>query len=103
MLARNLNLIWKRQKDLLFSYDLGGVRGGPLTSPAPCRPLPGLPQRGRTGVEGLREEVVLQEILGVGHKLYYEEVGLISSSGRRRLRRIFEDAMPTRLSLISLG
>lgn len=34
---------------------------------------------------------------------YYEEVGLISSAGRRGLRRIFEEAVLTRLSLISLG
>ena len=34
---------------------------------------------------------------------YYEEQGLITSAGRRGLRRIFEPEVLTRLSLISLG
>ncbi|MBQ2262065.1 MAG: helix-turn-helix domain-containing protein [Loktanella sp.] len=34
---------------------------------------------------------------------YYEEQGLITSVGRRGLRRIFEPDVMTRLSLISLG
>ncbi|MBL3610698.1 MerR family DNA-binding transcriptional regulator [Rhodovulum sulfidophilum] len=34
---------------------------------------------------------------------YYEEIGLIRSSGRRGLKRLFEKKVGTRLALISLG
>ncbi|MCE8419161.1 helix-turn-helix domain-containing protein [Rhodovulum sulfidophilum] len=34
---------------------------------------------------------------------YYEEIGLIRSSGRRGLKRVFEEEVSTRLALVSLG
>lgn len=34
---------------------------------------------------------------------YYEEIGLIRSSGRKGLKRLFEEEVTTRLALISLG
>ena len=34
---------------------------------------------------------------------YYEEVGLISSVGRKGLKRLYEDEVKTRLAIISLG
>ena len=34
---------------------------------------------------------------------YYEEIGLIRSSGRKGLKRLFEEDVTTRLALIALG
>lgn len=34
---------------------------------------------------------------------YYEEIGLIRSSGRKGLKRLFEEEVTVRLALISLG
>ena len=34
---------------------------------------------------------------------YYEEKGLIASTGRRGLRRVFDDAVLERLALVALG
>jgi DNA-binding transcriptional MerR regulator len=48
-------------------------------------------------------EVSLRSGLPASTLRYYEEQGLITSAGRRGLRRIFEAEVLTRLSLISLG
>ncbi len=34
---------------------------------------------------------------------YYEELGLIQSAGRKGLKRVYEEQVKTRLSLVSLG
>jgi DNA-binding transcriptional MerR regulator len=48
-------------------------------------------------------QVSLRSGLPASTLRYYEEQGLITSAGRRGLRRIFEPEVLTRLSLISLG
>ena len=48
-------------------------------------------------------EVALRSGLPASTLRYYEEQGLISSIGRRGLRRLFEPAVLGRLALISLG